>query len=494
MSSAPRRTEPNNYQSIQIYLNGVNNTGTPLVIPRAQLSFTLTGGQSGVYSDLFTPANHSSMQLSIPLGPYPGTRVSFNVTAWLPWEGGAIDRIYSVVYAFNWSNNGGFWCKSCSLSDNLLLSSSPDVTSTGTGTTDLGTGAPVNISIHEPIQNVTISSAAVHFRYTDGNGAASGTLPMIAESQNTSYVVIPGLPPNSVLQFSVEAKDINDNPVSSGNYTYAESGPLNASVAPGYGLFYFEAIDISTGSLVTDLNFSLANSTWSEARTGTPLGFAVPLPVAGGGELPVSFGSYVVTVHAFGQTQTWTGNVSSQNPFVVTFFLSSGPVAPNYAAPVAGLTIAGIVGLIGAARRGVVRPRLVPRTPKEDRGRTAPHLTVSTEEKHGNTEHPDEPAYDDRPFDPRSGPAPAAPAKPKPAPAAAPRTAPPAGATAIKPATRTGTPAVRGPDETPGPWPSAGPGRRKQAQARSSVLGPFRGRHHPARGRCGSRGGVPDAR
>lgn len=339
--------EPNNYQQIQIYLNGVNISGTPLVIPRAQLTFTLSGAQSGVYSDLFSPVNHSFMQLSLPLGPYPDTKVSFNVTAWLPWEGGAIDRIYSSVYTFNWTNNGGWWCKTCGLSGNLELVTTPDVTS-GTGTTDLGTGTPVNVTIHEPIQNVTIGSAAVHFRYTDANGAASGTLPMIAASQNTSYVVIPGLPPNSVLQFSVEAKDINDNPVSSGNYTYAESGPLNATVAPGYGLFYFEAIDVATGTLVTNLNFTLANGTWSEARVGTPLGFAAPLPVAGGGELPVAYGSYLVTVHAFGQTQTWAGNVSSQNPFVVTFFLSSGAVPPTYSAPVAGLSIAGAIGLIGA--------------------------------------------------------------------------------------------------------------------------------------------------
>jgi len=339
--------EPNNYQQIQIYINGVNNTGTPFVIPRAQLSFSLQGSESGTYSDTFGPANHSSQQLTIPLGPYPGTRLTFNVTAWLPWEGGAIDRIYSTVYAFNWTNNGGFWCKTCGLSGNLLLTSSPDVTS-GSGTTDLGTGTPVNITIHEPIQNVTISSAAVHFRYTDPNGAASGTIAMTAFGGNTSYAVLPGLPPNSVVQFSVEAKDINNNPVSSGNYTYAESGALNATVPAGYGLFYFEAIDVATGTLVTNLNFTLSNDTWSETRVGTPLGFGVPLPVTGQGELPVTFGSYVVTVHAFGQSQTWNGTVSSQTPFVVTFFVSSGPVAPTYAAPIATLTIAGVGGLIGA--------------------------------------------------------------------------------------------------------------------------------------------------
>jgi hypothetical protein len=343
--------DPNDVQSIQIYLNGANNTGTPLVIPRAQLSFTLTGAQSGVYSDGFTPANHSFAQLSIPLGPYPDTHLSFNVTSWLPWEGGAIDRIYSPVYSFNWTNQGGWPCKGCGLTFDLDLGSVPDVTS-GTSVTDLGTGTPVNVTIHEPVQNVTISSAALHFRYTDANGAATGTLPLVADGQNTSYVVLPGLPPGGQLQFSVEAKDINDNPISSGNYTYLESGPLNATVTPGYGLFYFEAIDLATGTLVTDLNFTLANSSWSEVRIGTPLGFAVPLPVAGAGELPVTFGAYVVTVHAFGETQTWTGNVSSQNPFVVTFFVSSGPVSPTYSAPIGGITIAGIIGLIGAAAMG----------------------------------------------------------------------------------------------------------------------------------------------
>jgi hypothetical protein len=344
--------EPNDDQSIQIFLAGSNTTGTPLTIPRAQLSFTLTGAQSGVYSDDFAPSNHSFAQLSIPLGPYPATRLSFNVTAWLPWEGGAIDRIYSTVYAFNWTNQGGWWCKSCSLTDNVDLGSVPDVTG-GTAITDLGTGTPVNVTIHEPIENVTISSAALHFRYTDANGGATGTLPMIPAGQNTSYVVIPGLPPGGQIQFSVEAKDINDNPVSSGNYTYAESGPLNASIPPGYGLFYFEAIDVATGTLVTNLNFTLSNGTWTETRVGTPLGFAVPVPISGGGELPVTFGTnYTVTVRAFGQSQTWTGAISSQTPFVVTFLLSSGPVAPTYAAPIAGLSIAGVFGLIGSAAIG----------------------------------------------------------------------------------------------------------------------------------------------
>jgi hypothetical protein len=340
--------EPNPRQTIQIYLTSLNFSGPALPIPRAEATFTLSGSLGGTYYQDFGPSNHTLMDLNAPLGPYPGTRVQFNVTAWLPWEGGAIDRVYSPVYSFNWSNNGSWIGQSGGFSSNLNLTSMPDVTSP-TAATSLATGTPVNITIHEPVENVTIGSSAIHFRYADDVGVTYGTLPMQVVNANTSYALIPGLPPNSGLQFSVEAKDIYGDPISSGNFSYVESGAYNVTIPPGYGLFYFEAVDLATGQLVPNLNFTIANDTWSEVRVGSPLGFAVPTPVGGVGELPVAYGTYLVTVHAFGQTQTWSGSVSSADPFVVTFYLTSQPVSPEYAIPLPSVTIAAGLGLVAAS-------------------------------------------------------------------------------------------------------------------------------------------------
>ena len=340
--------EPNRDQTLQIMLNSINYSGVLNPIPRAQGTFTLSGNETGVYYQNFGPNNHSSMILDTPLGPYPGTEVQFNITAWLPWEGGAIDRVYSPVYTFNWSSQGGWWDATGGLLTNLVLNSTPDVTSSSSATA-LPTGTAVNLTIHEPTQNVTISSASIHFRYADGDGVHYGDLPMTAINKNTSYTIIPGLPPGAGLLFSVEAKDIFGNPIASGNYSYTEAGSTGTTLPSGYGLFYFEAVDLSTGALVPNLNYTLSNDTWSEQKVGTSLGFAVPTPVGGNGELPVAYGSYVVTVRAFGQVQTWSGVVSSADPPRVTFYLTSAPVGAQYAAPLPALTVAAAIGLIGAS-------------------------------------------------------------------------------------------------------------------------------------------------
>jgi len=345
--------DPNPKQQVEVYLTALNVSGGPAIpIPEAQGTFTLTGAVTGVYYASFGPANHTVLKLTQPLGPYPGTKVQFNMTCWLPWEGGALDRIYSPTYEFNWSNNGSWWNPTGGLSgpDNLNLTTVPDVTST-TGGHVLATGTSVNVSIsvQTPIQNVTISSAAVHFRYVDTNGVTFGTLPMIALSPNRSYVLMPGLPAGAGVTFSVVAKDIYGNPLSSGNFSYTESGPLGTPLPAGYGLFFFEVIDVATGNLVQNMNFTVANATWSETDFGYDFGFANPVPVSGAGYLAVSFGTYTVTVRAFGQTQTWTGTVSTQTPFVVVFYLTSAPVSPTYSAPIPALTLAPVVGIVGAA-------------------------------------------------------------------------------------------------------------------------------------------------
>ena len=225
--------EPNPQQAIQVYLaaNNVSGAGAP-PIPMAQAQFTLSGAIVGVYLDNFGPANHTLMWLNQKLGPYPATEVQFNITVWLPWEGGAIDYVYSPVFKFNWSANGGWWNQVGGLEANLNFSTTPSLGVPGSNP-DLGTGVPVNVSIHEPIENVTIGSAALHYRYNDSNGVSYGTLPLTAAGPNTSYVIIPGLPPGGEVQFSVVAKDIYGNAIPSGTYVYHETGALATPPPPG---------------------------------------------------------------------------------------------------------------------------------------------------------------------------------------------------------------------------------------------------------------------
>ncbi len=343
--------DPNPKQTVQVILTSLNVSGAPAIaIPEAQGTFTLTGAVTGVYYADFGPANHTVLELTAPLGPYPGVEVQFNMTCWLPWEGGALDRIYSPTYKFNWSANGSWWNPTGGLNvyPNPFVTSVPDVTSSLTGNV-LATGTAVNVSVHESLQNVTIGSADIHFRYVDANGVTFGSIPMIAASANTSFALLPGLPDGAGVLFSVVVKDIYGNPLSSGNYSYSESGPLAAALAPGYGLFFFEAIDLATGELIQYLNFTVANDTWSETSEGYAFGFANPVPVSGSGYLPVAYGTYSVTARAFGQTQTWTGSVATQTPFVVVFYLTSATVNPTYAAPTPGLTWTPVIGIFGAA-------------------------------------------------------------------------------------------------------------------------------------------------
>lgn len=340
---------PNPQQKLQVYLQSLNFTGAGAPpIPMAQGQFTLSGGQTGVYSDNFGPTNHTVMYLDQLLGPYPGTTVQFNVTVWLPWEGGAIDYVFSKVFTFNWSANGGWWNPTAGLEGNLLFSTFPSLAGLGANPT-LATGTPLNVSIHEPLQNVTISSAQLLYRYSDSNGVTYGSLPLNTIDANTSYIEIPGLPPGGSVRFSVIAKDIYGNALSSGNYSYTESGAPSLALAPGYGVFYFEAIDVATGRLVPSLNFTVSNQSWSETTVGYPFGFANAVVAGGRDALAVSFGTYTVTVRAFGLSQSWTGSIASQTPIVVLFYLTSTPLSPTYGAPTGALTISGAVGLIGAA-------------------------------------------------------------------------------------------------------------------------------------------------
>ncbi len=355
--------DPNPKQALDVTITAVNPIGGPVTpIPMALCYFQLTGGQVGAatFQVYFGPSNHTTMHLALPIGPYPGSKVSFNVTAWLPWslstsgQVGSIDRIYSPTYTFNWTSQGGWWYPTYGLLGNLELSSLPDVTSGGAATTALATGTPVNVTIHSPIENVTISTASIAFRYSDANGVSSGTISMNAATDNTSYANLPGLPPGSTLVFSITAKDVFGNPVASGNYTYTEKGAPASPLPGGYGLFFAEGLDLSTGTLIPAINFTIANSTWSEKGVGNTLGFLAPVPLGGVGYLAVALGSYTVTLSAYGVHQTYTFNVAGSDPFTVVFYFASKPIPTSSTINLAStVTIPAIIGIAGATLTSV---------------------------------------------------------------------------------------------------------------------------------------------
>ena len=107
-------------------------------------------------------------------------------------------------------------------------------------------------------------------------------------------------------------------------------------------------IDVATGQLVPAFNYTVANASWSETTVSYPYGFGNPVLTGGRTALDVSIGTYVVTVRAFGLSQTWKGSVSDSNPFVVVFYLASQPLSPTYSAPLGSLTISAGVGLAAA--------------------------------------------------------------------------------------------------------------------------------------------------
>ena len=107
--------------------------------------------------------------------------------------------------------------------------------------------------------------------------------------QNTSYGLIPGLPSGGTVAFYIIAKDLFGSPIASGNTTYTENGapqagPGGLTLATGYGLFFFEAVDLTAVQLVSFLNYTITNATWSETATrGPPSGSPPPahLPLPG---------------------------------------------------------------------------------------------------------------------------------------------------------------------------------------------------------------------
>ena len=350
----PDPTAPNADQTFQVTISSIALTGAPTPIPDAVLQYTLTqNGTATSYSDPFGPVNHTVMSLLQPLGPYPGANLKFNVTAWLPWQGGQLDKIASPVFNFTWSSHGGWWFPSQSLLANLGISASPDVLiggSTVSNPTVVATDEPVNVTIHEPIENVTIASAAVDFMFSDGGLNRSGALPMTAINLNTSYADLAGLPSGAMVTFYVVAKDINGNPISSGNFSYVEVGPTAPPLPAGLGLLFLEVANLNGGGLVADFGYTIANATWSTTGSSNELGFASPELPGTGLSYRLGFGTYAVSVRAFGVVHEALITLSPSSPTPTVVFYAESSALPITTTSAVGVeSLAAGIGLAAAA-------------------------------------------------------------------------------------------------------------------------------------------------
>ncbi len=340
--------EPNPTQGISIGIESIGPTGAPSTpIPEALLEFTLTGQFAGHYSVPFGPLNSTweniTPSVGSVIGPYDGATMTFNITIGLPWEGSEIDELTSPNYAFSWSSKGGWWAPSQGLSANANLSSSPWVLNTTS--TSLATGTPVNVTVHVPIPNVTLASSIVRFSFADAAGTLEGNLPMTALSDNTTFGVIPGLPSDAILTFSILAKDEFGVPVASGNYTYTESGPPATAAAADTSWIYVEAADVSSGHLIPDIPFTIANATWSGSGEIGPLGFGIPLAASGAGVRLLDYGNYSISVTAYGHTESTAVVLNaSSGPVQVPFWFASGPVRATATVPVTAVLVALVAG------------------------------------------------------------------------------------------------------------------------------------------------------
>ncbi|HEV2316332.1 MAG TPA: hypothetical protein VGV89_01990 [Thermoplasmata archaeon] len=344
---------PNRDQKLQISLTDIAPPGLVVgTIPAAQLYWTYYTNRSGLLfgstgSEYFGPANATTVTLNYPIGPYPNDSVEFNVTAWLPWQGGAIDRIYSPNYWLNWSSAGGWNNAHGGLLSNLILTTVPQVLPPASGT--IPAGQPVNVTLHEPLQNVTISSAQVNFVFHDGLGSRSGVLPMQQYNPNTTYVMIPGLPPGASLTWFASAKDLFGNPVFSQNFTYSATHSPPGIFTPGRSIFFFEALDVAGTGLVPALQYTISNASWQESSYGTPLGFGAASVPGTTQLLTLGFGPYLLSVSAFNRSWSTTVVVSNQTPFTVTFYVASGPVEESSTSALPAVPVPALVGLAAAA-------------------------------------------------------------------------------------------------------------------------------------------------
>jgi hypothetical protein len=339
--------DPNENQTLLVTIESLGPTGAAgIPIPAASLSLSISNdpGFNGTYGIPFGVANETWQNLTSLIGPYPNATITLTVSAWLPWDGGVIDKILGPEMWLNWSRGGGWPTPSLGLAANAVIATDPSVLSSAA--TPLTSGTPVNVSLVEPIENVTISSSIIRFHFSNADGSISGLVPMRMIRQNASYAVLPGFPAGGHLTFSLLAKDVFGDPLASGNYSYLETGTPSASPAPFFSYFYVEGINASTGTLLSHASYTVSNASWSQTAVTTPFGFGLLLIPNGAGTLDLPYGTYTVTMTAIGHSQTVRVTLGSPTPVVVRFWFANGAVTANSVIPLSPISIGLIAGVV----------------------------------------------------------------------------------------------------------------------------------------------------
>lgn len=354
---------PNLNQSLLVTIYGLTSAGTlggP--IPEAQLNLVLKGQYSGTFGYTFGAINHTVQTLPEEsgirgIGPYPGTIATFNISAWLPWQGGAIDYISSPEYTLTWNSSGDWPSPTGGLGANAIITTSPSGIFGQQGTL-LPTDTPVNLSIVVPAQNVTISAAYVRYTYTNpsAGGSLSGNLPMTllpswSDSQwkNSSVVTLPGLPPGGTLSFSLLVLNGDGAAATTGVSSYTEVNNLVTNPpSTGFGVLFLHVVDLSTGQLVNDFPYAIQGNGVSTEQTATALGFAAPLAASGSAPLLLPAGTYSVTVWAMGHVWTFPVPVAGGQYTTALVNGASQPLSGTATVSVQPVTIALVAGVIGA--------------------------------------------------------------------------------------------------------------------------------------------------
>ncbi len=346
--TSPPYYPPNPVQSMGIMLESTGPNGRlGPGIPEALLTFNLTGNFTGTYSISFSPVNHTFENLSAALGPYPDTHVTFNISAWMVWRGGEIDPIFSPTYNFTWGSAGAWPNRSQGLAENAQITASPNIFAPGAG--PLASGQSVNISLHEPMPNVTISQAVVHFAYAYQGGVAQGNVPMLFASPNTTYYVLPGLPSGASLEFSLLAKDVYGDALTSGNTTYYVVGPPSPAPPNGTGLVFVQAEDLSTLTLATGFTFTLSNRSWSETTVASPVGVGSLSGPSGTGYLFLFPGSYTLSVTLDGHRISVPLTLDSGGVVSVVIPYATGTFSATSTTYLPILSVGIVLGLVALA-------------------------------------------------------------------------------------------------------------------------------------------------
>jgi hypothetical protein len=362
---------PGVYQPVQLTLKSIS--GNPIGGANITYNITtvniLTGATTvyscGVYScgDDFTPANSTLEMVNISNIAYSRdnyTTVSFHISAWELWSGGAVNFITGQNYTYP-ITSGGTWCGSNQTWDrDVNLTTAPYANiSQGVNVPIVAMSDVVNVSIDGLHSNVTIDYAFVIFNETYQGKSLPGKILMVRENSTSQFtgdalfgaetgnpVMGPYLPGMTV-NFHVAATDTLGCTLQSPTYQFhTENGPPN--VVNGKTYFYVIALDQGLGTYAVGARVVFShNGTVISTTQTNDLGFAYPnytssnLPMY----LPMNQ-TYNITVSYEGSVQSISYRLTDSSNKTLTFYFDKSHTVPIVYSETPSVYIPVIAGMI----------------------------------------------------------------------------------------------------------------------------------------------------